>query len=483
MREPEQEPIERNKPTAKLQDYKVYEPFNEGIQFSPKASFVDLQHETEPEMDHNQEYEPEPAQAHREQLRSPQQHQYRGYPQNKPNYGSGHSKPGDGHLFSFNYMSKQSRERQEELDYLSREHEQYDPAYETEQMEFHEEVGQEQVDLNQSEMELRHRQTLRDKEIKYLEEEKRRREKNKRRLTTGSMIHLNQSKRSEDKRLSMNPELGVKDEKYRDALPHKNFNVKAVSRHNSQGSLADKDSNYDTQKKSAHYGPDSEIQEEVPLQLSQFLHYFTKIITQEHILEQVKINLATKQDFSIFNIFNSIEKTSPNSFDFEEFRGFLIKIGVPVNDARSLIDLYSSFDKKQVCYLGLEELEDMLLPEHPQFREMGRKPVERLMSMETIQNLADIFNELFKMRRVILEAKKSVKNNAIDLGYIFEFFDKEERGAVGVEGILELGDWAGEKTGKELEAEAVELFVKRINYAKGGKEVVQFKDFYIFFSL
>jgi Ca2+-binding EF-hand superfamily protein len=87
-------------------------------------------------------------------------------------------------------------------------------------------------------------------------------------------------------------------------------------------------------------------------------------------LDIKKRNLIKHNCFSVETTFlriindenNSPEARNNQKFNFEAFRSFLKNIGINSKLIKSLIDLFSSFDIKQECYLGLQELKEMILP-------------------------------------------------------------------------------------------------------------------------
>ena len=232
-----------------------------------------------------------------------------------------------------------------------------------------------------------------------------------------------------------------------------------------------------------------------------FVTSLTKIVSQEVVLEDQKLRLISQPDFNLKTVYKMIDKTQKGSFDFEEFRSFLSGIRVKVTDARSLIDLYSSFDKNQICYLGYEELSSMLLPIDPEKRYQDK--LARSFSEEpeggfceaTLGILTELFNELFKMRKIITEAKREIKKQGIQLNDVFDYFDEENNSFATTERVKSVAVWALGKRGQVLGVVeddgsqsrwsdlSVKLFAERVSLEGFSDGNINFKDFYIFFSV
>lgn len=226
--------------------------------------------------------------------------------------------------------------------------------------------------------------------------------------------------------------------------------------------------------------------------LTQFCFELSKILAQEEELEMAKLILTDLPEFSISKIYNFIDYKQKGSFDFEDFREFLVTIGVQVKDTRSLIDLYSSFDVKQMCYLGYEEVQKMIMPiSIAEFRDYHSEKNYDSISGELSQvykdTLKEVFLSLFKTRKVIMDVKKILKIKNVNLNEVFEELDRQDLGFTTTSGLLgmlvKVKDYSGvEDKLCHFRPSAVELFMNRINLS-GEKGVINFKDFYIFFSL
>lgn len=234
------------------------------------------------------------------------------------------------------------------------------------------------------------------------------------------------------------------------------------------------------------------IEEENPpsKKIVTFCVQLSRILAQEEKLETAKLGLAELPEFSITKIYNMIDCSKKGNFDFEDFRSFLSEIGVSTSDARSLIDLYSSFDVNQICYLGYDEVKAMVMPvSTTEYREYLSEKTDsnKELTPEYRNCLKNLFENLFKMRKIILEVKKNLKKLKVDLNDIFEEVDKSDLGFTTTSSLLELFDRVRLSEGISEEfcrfrPSAVELFLYRVNLSdKMG--VINFKDFYIFFSL
>ena len=79
------------------------------------------------------------------------------------------------------------------------------------------------------------------------------------------------------------------------------------------------------------------------------------------VLDQKKKCLISHDCFSLETIFerllenenNQQQSRQVNKFNFESFRNFLKTLGIESTFIKDLIDLFSSFDIKQECYLGI----------------------------------------------------------------------------------------------------------------------------------
>lgn len=217
--------------------------------------------------------------------------------------------------------------------------------------------------------------------------------------------------------------------------------------------------------------------------LSSFVDVLANIIEEERLLEDSRRRLSVREDFDGKRLLSMIDRRSRGKFTFEEFRYFLGEVGVFHNDTRSLIDLYSSFDSNQNCLLGEKELLEMLMPKDQAF---GAKlvgppnPKYPALSNETKEMIATCFNRLFSLRKTITNSRRSLKDQNVDLNEVFDEVDRENKG------YLERVDFENVITSvipnfKESDLCEVGLFARKCDLDNDMK--VNFKDFYIFFSL
>ena len=214
-----------------------------------------------------------------------------------------------------------------------------------------------------------------------------------------------------------------------------------------------------------------------------FVEIFGNIIEEEKLLEDARRRLTSQQDFYPDEIFKMIDRRQRGKFSFEEFRFFLSQIGVIHTDSRSLVDLYSSFDSNQNCFLGQKEVNEMLKSRDPHLEaSFDRKAPSDFSSISqgTVELIATCFNRLFSLRKTVIKTKRILKESKLDLNLVFEQMDHQGKG------FLDKADFLGhlKKAIPEF-AESplgeVGIFVDKCDLDKDGK--VNFKDFYMFFSL
>lgn len=217
--------------------------------------------------------------------------------------------------------------------------------------------------------------------------------------------------------------------------------------------------------------------------LCSFVDALANIVEEERLLEDSRRRLSIREDFEGKRLLSMIDRRKRGKFTFEEFRYFLGEIGVFHTDTRSLIDLYSSFDSNQNCLLGESELLEMLKPKDLSYSlklEEPPNPKYPALSDETKEMIATCFNRLFSLRKTITKSRRMLKDANVDLNEIFDeidksgkgYLDREDFGRVIVKVIPSF---------KESELEEVGLFAGKCDLDNDLK--VNFKDFYIFFSL
>ena len=200
-------------------------------------------------------------------------------------------------------------------------------------------------------------------------------------------------------------------------------NVKPTNQHNS----------HDTRE----FGKQSSQYSSVESKSSEAIYKaFKMILNQERNLELARRELVTKNDFDVAEIFARIDKKGRNWFTIEDFRVFLNEIGLKNIETRSLIDLYSSFDISQSCLLNFEQLVNMLCPMDNRFSVYLNKPERRELSESTTELLADVFNRQFSMRKSLVDAKRLIKNENLDLNIIFDVIDADQKGVISFHDVL-----------------------------------------------
>jgi Ca2+-binding EF-hand superfamily protein len=217
--------------------------------------------------------------------------------------------------------------------------------------------------------------------------------------------------------------------------------------------------------------------------MDNFVEALSDIIEEERLLEDARILLVNQPDFYASEIFKMIDRRQRGKFTFEEFRFFLSQIGVIHTDTRSLVDLYSNFDSNQNCLLGQQELNEMLKPNDSLIAvNLEKLPAETFkgISAPTIEMVATCFNRLFSLRKTITKVKRRLKEESVDLNVVFDELDVEGKG------FLEKKDFERFLVKiipefKETRLDEVNLFTKKCDLDRDGR--VNFKDFYMFFSL
>ena len=178
-----------------------------------------------------------------------------------------------------------------------------------------------------------------------------------------------------------------------------------------------------------------------------------------------------------------VDRRQRGSFTFDEFRYFLSTIGVVSADTHSIIDLYGAFDSSQNCLLTIEELTEMIIPREPQIATTVKSsPGAGFagLSPATRDLIKTCFSKLFSLRKMLTTMKQEISASALDLNIVFEQLDTRKRG------YLDRTDFspAIKKVNpefRESDIQEVDLFTANCDLDRDG--MVNFKDFYMYFSL
>lgn len=178
-----------------------------------------------------------------------------------------------------------------------------------------------------------------------------------------------------------------------------------------------------------------------------------------------------------------IDRRGRGKFTFEEFRFFLNQMGVLLADTRSIIDLYSAFDSNQNCLLSIEELTEMIIPREPQIAATVKTSIPhgfQGLSQSTKELMATCFNKLFNLRKTITSIKRTIMHHKMDLNVLFSQLDTRNKG------FLDRTDFAPAlrkviPNFQESDIQEVDLFTANCDLDRDG--MVNFKDFYMYFSL
>ena len=214
-----------------------------------------------------------------------------------------------------------------------------------------------------------------------------------------------------------------------------------------------------------------------------FAHSFHLILQQERRVEAIRKTLASQPDFYPSKVFEMIPQKIPGAFSFEEFREFLNKLGLKRTNAKTIIDFYSSFDINEKRRLEFHQLVDMISPHDPAFSDLkARAPPQNFenFSVETLNLLKDTFETVLDAKNCVYEAKKALREKGVEVHQVFDLIDYEQRDELGK---AEFERFLFENVGGYSESvdNEIDVFLKACDMDKDG--VINFKDFYMFFSI
>ena len=214
-----------------------------------------------------------------------------------------------------------------------------------------------------------------------------------------------------------------------------------------------------------------------------FLETLANIIEEERSLEQSRRQLISQPDFFTQELMRLVDTRNRGKFTFDEFRFFLGRVKVQQVDTRGLIDLYGAFDSDQNCLLTINELTEMILPREPQISTTVKTTPGngfQGFSPQTQELLTVCFNKLFNLRKTISYAKSNISDLKIDLNELFQELDTRNKG------FLDRTDFGPAlrkviPNFRESDIQEVDLFTANCDLDRDG--MVNFKDFYMYFSL
>ena len=214
-----------------------------------------------------------------------------------------------------------------------------------------------------------------------------------------------------------------------------------------------------------------------------FFRSLYELIMDERGLEESRRMLTSREDFSAKEMFKMVDKNGTGRFSFEDFRMFLIEIGVQHTDRQSIVDLYSCLNSNQNCLLSYDDLALMICPRDKSYASLIHKhhpgrPYKGL-SDETTHLLAECFNKLFASRKLLIQAKQSFKDEQIEFHDAFEEIGESAKGYLIHDDFVNYirkrkPDYAESDFGE------IGLFMENCDLDRDGK--ITFKDFYMFFS-
>lgn len=221
---------------------------------------------------------------------------------------------------------------------------------------------------------------------------------------------------------------------------------------------------------------------EKPNLTEKFALQMKRILAQEAKLDQSKRDLFANPDFNIKKLVNLI-KPNQNEQDpcisFDDFRAFLDKIGIKNPDPDAIIDLFTSYDKEQTYNLDQDSISKMVFPFDRRVVREGqynKKDFYRL----TMRDILTVFEFQLKTREIILQIKRELSEAHVDLCLLFEGLDKEKNGYIEKKDFYEIFA-KFDKDFNKLACEEIQFFIERCDLDGDGK--INFRDFYLFFSL
>lgn len=207
-----------------------------------------------------------------------------------------------------------------------------------------------------------------------------------------------------------------------------------------------------------------------------FTEKLIEILDREGEIDDLKKELFQNDGFCLEEVFQLIDSENKGQFGFEEFREFIKNLGIEGIETRSAIDFFGSFDIHQNCYLTFHEFSRIFYPQSGFFESKASE--ESNQSLDFLDQVREILQAQFNIRKLINKAKQLISDNKIDVNMLFDYFDVDNKGFTAKEEIYDFL----KSISYDVSIREIELFISRCTYGEDIHEL-SFKEFYIFFSL
>ena len=191
-----------------------------------------------------------------------------------------------------------------------------------------------------------------------------------------------------------------------------------------------------------------DINKYVSYEQKQFNDFLKKLMEIESKIEDAKISLAINSDFNCEDAFRLFESNNKGFLTKDDLKNGLNLLGI-FPTGKKLKLLMNRFDLQRKGYLNYADFFDMVVPFEKNYRQRveNRPPrsccpckCPEIFGIKTIYYLKNLLNLIIDFENEINDDRKLLATVRIRLNYIFEILDKNGKGFLDNDEMMEYFD-------------------------------------------
>lgn len=196
-------------------------------------------------------------------------------------------------------------------------------------------------------------------------------------------------------------------------------------------------------------------------------------------LDQIKRDMFANPDFNSKKLFRMVDVNDQDRISFEEFKKFLVKIGVNCKNQDLLLDLFTSCDQGSKYYLKCSDFERLLFPIDRRVVREGAFN-DRDFYRLTMNDVREMFEKQVILRELLFNIRMDLSDQGIDLEQVFEALDLASSGYLLKDDIAKILEMDSRSSLEKRDGE-VNLVFDLLDFDCDGR--ISFKDFFMTFSI